>query len=1040
MAPRPRIFTIPAAAPFLPTLIAALADGRLIEGFPEAGDPLSLPTATLYLPTRRACRLARDVFLDVLEADAALLPRFVAIGDIDEDELVFSEFAGGAALDLPDAIGGLERKLLLAQLILKWAQSADVRTQGGVPLVAGTPGAALSLADDLARLIDDMTTRKVAWNRLDSLVPENFDQYWQLTLKFLKIAREFWPAMLAERAAIDMAERRDRLIAAEAERLKAHRGGPVIAAGSTASMPSTATLLSAIASLPQGAVVLPGLDIDLDDASWDRIGGETDGSGREIAPPVYGHPQFGMHAFLRSAGVARGEVTLLGGAAGRHARLVSEALRPAGSTDLWRERLTAPAFQAAANAGAESIAVIEAGNSEDEALAIAVALREAVENGLGADHPPTAALITPDRALARRVLAALERWAVPVDDSGGDRLSETPAGIFARLAAQAALGGTEPVTLLALLKHPLCRLGGSPGTGMADVALLERAVLRGPRPRAGTAGLAGALETLRRNLAENKLHPRDPRSALSSAEIDIARALVSRLAEVLAPLERAGNAALPVRDLAARHRNLLAALSHDEAFAGDDGEALARILEEMASRDAAGHLALEPVGYPDFFREIAGDIVVRRPGAPGARVRILGPLEARLQSADRVVLAGLNEATWPPEPKGDPWLSRPMRRALGLDLPERRIGLAAHDFAQALGARDVILTRAAKVEGSPAVASRFLQRLAAVMGEARWSRMRARGQCYLDWAHALDFPAVVTPAKRPEPRPKLDARPKALSVTEIEHWLRDPYTIYARHILKLNRLDPVDMAVTAAERGSAIHDAVEEFTRTFAAAWPADPLGELLAIGRRHFAPLDDYPQARAFWWPRFVQIAQWFVAWEEGRRPQIAESVLEVQGRMPIRAGAFDFTLSARADRIDRLSDGRFAILDYKTGNAPTDKQVRIGLSPQLTLEAAILRAGCFPDIPAGVSISEISYVELKGANERNRHRTIKLDDLTPDQAADYALRRLQEMIARFADERQPYRSLNLTMWKSRYGTYDDLARVKEWSATGGEAEGGDE
>jgi ATP-dependent helicase/nuclease subunit B len=381
-----------------------------------------------------------------------------------------------------------------------------------------------------------------------------------------------------------------------------------------------------------------------------------------------------------------------------------------------------------------------------------------------------------------------------------------------------------------------------------------------------------------------------------------------------------------------------------------------------------------------------------------------------------------------------------MRRALGLDLPERRIGLAAHDFAQALGARDVILTRAAKVEGAPAVASRFLQRLEAVAGEERWTRMRARGQSYLDWAHALDFPAKVTPAKRPEPRPKLEARPKALSVTEIEHWLRDPYTIYARHILKFNRLDPVDMAVTAAERGSAIHDAVAEFTKIFAAAWPTDPLSELLAIGRRHFAPLDDYPQARALWWPRFEQIARWFVAWEEGRRPQLAASVLEVSGKLPIKAGAFDFTLSARADRIDRLPDGRYAILDYKTGVAPTDKQVRTGLSPQLTLEAAILRAGCFPDLPAGVSLSNLSYVELKGAGDRNKERAIDFKDRSAEDAADYALKRLQEMIARFADEQQPYRSLMLTMWKNRYGTYDDLARVKEWSATGGETEGGEE
>ena len=298
----PRVFTIPASAPFVPTLIRALIDGTLVPGFPAGRDPLALAGATLYLPTRRACRLARDLFLDVTGTSAAILPRIVAIGDVDEDEIAFAQAATGAlaadALDLPTALGGLERRMLLAQLVLKWAGSLAPDKKDEAPLVASNPASALALADDLARLMDDMTTRGVSWDRLDELVPEALDRYWQLTLEFLKIAREAWPNILAERGAIEPAARRDALIKAEAARLAAHKDGPVIAAGSTGSMPATAELIATIARLPHGAVVLPGLDTDLDAESWDLIAGRRDAAGREVDPAG------GRTSAIRLAGAA----------------------------------------------------------------------------------------------------------------------------------------------------------------------------------------------------------------------------------------------------------------------------------------------------------------------------------------------------------------------------------------------------------------------------------------------------------------------------------------------------------------------------------------------------------------------------------------------------------------------------------------------------------------------------------------------------------------------------------------------------------------
>jgi ATP-dependent helicase/nuclease subunit B len=1030
----PRVFTIPSSAPFLPTLIRALGDGELVPGFPAPCDPLALAAATLYLPTRRACRLARDIFLDVIRDDAAILPRIVALGDVDEDEIAFAQAASGELaatdLDLQPALGELERRLLLARLVLKWAAGIAPENKGEASLVANNPVSALALADDLARLIDDMTTRDVPWERLDELVPENLDRYWQLTLQFLKIAREAWPQILAERGAIEATARRDALIKAEATRLCRGSKGPVIAAGSTGSMPSTAELIATIAKLPHGAVVLPGLDTELDEESWRLIADRGEGAG--VVSPAVGHPQFAMHALLGRIGIGRDQVGILGGrTAQARERYVSEALRPAAATDRW-EGLSRSEFPL--QAALESLSVIEAANAEEEALAIAVAVREAVE------EKKTAALITPDRALARRVLAALGRWNVQADDSGGDALIGTPAGRFACLAAEMALGGIPPVGLLALLKHPLMRLGAVEDDLARGIAALEKATLRGPRPRSGTAGLAHALAAFRTELAKlwrkepSELHWSDPRTNLTDAELDLAAELMARLSSALAPLETLPAKARPLRELAAQHQTVIAALSKTKtgepmAFGGHDGVKLYEAFQDIASLPADADLAILPADYAELFKTAICERVVRRPGLPGVRVRIYGPLEARLQSADRVMLGGLVEGVWPPDPRPDPWLSRPMRHALGLDLPERRISLSAHDFAQALGAPELVLAYPARLGGAPTVPSRFVQRLAAVAGETGWNRVRANGTKYLAWARALDQPGKVKRIDRPAPKPPRAARPTALSVTDIESWLRDPYSIYAKHVLKLREFDPVDSPLGAADRGIVMHGALSEFTRTYAAALPADPARALIEIGARHFAALEDYPEAQAFWWPRFQRIARWFAGWEAQRRGRISAIKAEIDGKIEIPLGERVFTLRARADRIEELAGGGYAILDYKTGQVPSETQVRIGISPQLTLEAAILRRGGFPGFTAGASVAELVYVSLKGGEQIGDGRPIKFKNGDADFHAERALSKLAAVAARFEDEQQPYLPLVLSMWKSRYGSYDHLARVKEWS-----------
>ena len=1024
-----RVFTIPASAPFLPTLIEALIGGKL--GFAPAADPLALASATLYLPTRRACRLARDAFLDRLRGDAAILPRIVALGDIDEDEIAFAEEATGGiatdALALPPALGGLERRLLLTRLIINWVNSPDLHGQSGTPLVAQTPAAACALADDLARLIDDMTTRGVPWRQLDDLVPDRFDAYWQLTLRFLQIAGDNWPKILDDLGRIEPTKRRDALIKAEAARLASSTDGPVIAAGSTGSIPSTAELIATIAHLPYGAVVLPGLDTDLDEASWRSISGDP----KKKAPAVPGHPQFAMQALLTRIGISRSAVDSLAKANGREV-LLSEAMRPAMQTDAWWQRASDLVFAAHADVAVSSLTVIEAANAEEEALSIAIALREAVQDG------KTTALVTPDRALARRVAAALMRWKIAVEDTGGDPLTETPAGVFARLAAQAAVAGLEPVTLLALLKHPLLRLGAGDHRHVTDI--LERAVLRGPRPSRGTAGLAQALKTLR--AIRDSLHPSDPRKHLTDGQIGEAESLAAKLAAALEPLERPGAGLLSLSELAERHRKAIATLSEYDgeqaAFTGLDGTKLASVLDELAASPSAAGLAVAPSDYVELFTAVLASNVVRLPLRPRLPVRILGLLEARLTDSDRVVLGGLVEATWPPESRTDAWLSRPMRLELGLDLPERRIGLTAHDFAQLLGAREVFLTLAAKVAGTPTVPSRFIQRLAAVSGD-RWQQAIKRGETYLAWARELDHPAgPPQPEPRPQPRPPLAARPKGLSVTEIEHWLRDPYTIYAKHILRLRPLEPVDAEPGAAERGTFIHAAIGEFAQAYSKSLPADPIGELLAFGRKHFSEIEDYPEARAFWWPRFERIARWFANWEIARRGGVATIDAEIKGEHDIELDKGSFRLRGIADRIELGADGRYTIFDYKTGSARTEPQVRAGLAPQLTLEAAILRHGGFPGIAAGSHVARIAYVLVKGGEPPGEEKSIDFKDGTTDSQAEYALQKLGELARRFEDENTPYRSLVHPMWATQYGDYDHLARVLEWTSAGEEDDDG--
>lgn len=1020
MARHPNVLTIPASRPHLVTLAEAIMAGAVIPGWPDHGDPLSLASGTILLPNRRACRTMLAALTALSGGRPMLLPRIAPIGDVDEDEFAFAD---PDPLDLlgvetiPPAIAALDRQLMLATLVRRWAETVDRAVVRLTPeeqlIVSTTTSDALSLAADLMRLMDQVATERVAWSGLDQVVTEGLDQFWAMTRSFLEIATRHWPDLLTGLGLSEPAVRRDRMIAAETLRLAASPG-PIVAAGSTGSILATRELLKTVALHPRGALVLPGLDRTMDAASWAAIAGEG-------GAKAHGHPQYGLKRLIDHVGIAAEEVRELAPPAphGREA-LISDVMRPAATTDVWHLSRAAATPEALAG-----LTVIEAQAERDEALAVALVLREVAE-----DVTKTAALVTPDRALARRVMAELARWNVAVDDSGGRPLAASAAATVARLAVGLALDDPAPAALLALAAHPAIDLGLEEERLAHAVAALELLVFRGLRPQGGLAGYVAAAERMAPKQGPGT-DPLDPLARVSLDAIADARSVMSLLFQALRPIAEPFQGAQPtLAELSLRLMEALSALKLRPDAEGT-GECLG--LLERASRGAAQDFFLKTGDFPAVLDALMATEIVRVPAEPGARIRILGLPEARLLTVDTVVMAGLVEGSWPGEPKLDPWLNRAMRATFGIDPPERRIGLAAHDFCQLLGTSRVVLSRAAKAGGVPTVASRWVQRLAAVLGREAWASLRAKGDQVLALAHELDRPETVTPAPRPQPAPPLEFRPARLSVTEIETFQRDPYAIYARHVLKLRPLEDLDQEPGAAERGTLIHDALADYAKAIETdGMPADPAATLIAIGREKFAEYWADPNVRAVWWPRFQAIARWFVADDAARRVDLQKVHVELKGRMEWETPAGRrFALTARADRIELRADGLLDVLDYKTGAPPSNPQVNSGLSPQLPLEAAIARSGGFEGVPA-TPVGGLTYVKLGGREPAGEVRPVEADAGTATLVDDTEAA-LKGLIAAFENPAQGYVSWAIPQFASgRSNDYAHLARVKEWSASG--------
>lgn len=976
-APAPRVFSIDPGRPFL----SDLADS-LIDALGEA-----LPRAEIFFPTRRAVRAAAEALLDAYQrrgVNAALLPRFRAIGDIDEDELI--AFAGDAndEIDLAPALSQTERMVTLARLVA--ARKRAFAGQENWP-------AAIAAARELGRLLDSFYTEEIDPSALRNLDVADEAGHWAKSLEFLSIVTEAWPAHLREIGRMDPTDRRAKLISATAKRLStAPPPHPVIIAGTTASAPSVARLVKAIAAAPMGAAVLPGLDRSMDKRAWTAIDDA--------------HPQSGLKALVDALNLSPDAVQPWpkSGDGSPRARLLTLALRPAETTDEWLSLVDAmTAEDEKLAAAASDLSLIEADNEESEASVIAALFRETAETP-GA----TAILVTPDRHLSRRVALKMRRWNILVDDSAGVPFANSSCGVFLRLVALFLEDPGDPAALLSLLRHPLLQLGLEAQDRARAVDTLDRA-LRGARPARGLASVEAMLA------ANDKLTPgiKSAISTLNAAAADLPRDPNASFADLFAG------------HIAAAERLAGATL----LWSGDEGDAGAALLADLAA--CADDITLiNERRYADVFSALIADAAVRQRTDAHPRLAILGPLEARLISADHTILGGLNEGAWPAEAAGDPFLSRTMRKDLQLTSPERRIGLSAHDFAGLAVQPRVTLTRARRAGGKPAKPSRWVVRLKNILTGAGALDAVDRSDEWRDIVDRLNKPETERRIERPRPKAGPGRRPDKVSVTRVEKWLRDPYSIYALYLLRLKKLEDPGAPFGAREMGSLLHKVFER-----AALEAQMPTSATLHALYERLAPEYGLGAAdRRFWSAAVDESFAWFAEFDAERRREGRIVLAEGAGAWTLPDIDPPFTLTAKADRIDILDDGCAAIVDYKLNRVPSEKQIKY-FSPQLPLTGAIIEAGGFEAIGER-RVAFYAYCRLANRKEKESENTLIQSGEDAAAAIAEAAEGLKAWIRRFDDPQTVYHSQPRPEFIDDFGDYDQLARRREWGAA---EDGGD-
>lgn len=980
-------FTIPSGRKFLPDFCAGLIEGL--------GDALS--TAQVLTPTRRGARALARAFGDLSHDRPLLLPQIRAIGDLDEGEPPFDLEA--LSLDLLPPISRLKRRFELARLVIAHFSDGDMGlTQ------------ALSYADSLSDFFDSLALEEIdAGDRLLGLtqcegenahVVDNWALHWQVSVNFLNLVVKEWPKRLKELGFMDPSQRQVALIRRLVEQWQVKPPTqPTYLIGSTGSAPAMANLMGVVAALKSGAVVLPGLDLSLDDDAWAQI--------------EESHPQFTMKSLLGRHHLGREAVKTwpksLEGERQKSARrrLLNEALRPAEATKDWRKQIAQIQDQAGGDdpieQGLKGLTRLKVADDEAAAHTIALLMLEGLQ-----EPEKRVALITPDQTLTRRVSAHLSRYGLEADSSAGQALGLTSVGRYILEALKFWGQPEHAFAALSVLRHGLCRFSGLPAS-----VRLENLAFRGAAPRA----------------------TRDIENAIAKDED------AKALWDSLNPLPHHPQARLLGAHISA-FLLWLESITEDGAeklWAGADGAQSAALFSELLAE--AG--AFDVGGLEDFATLIEQSIAgqkVRTGGYTHPRLTILGAIEARLVDADRVILAGLEDGVWPQTPPLDPFLSRSMRKRLGLPSPERRVGLSAHDFVQAASNDEVFLIVRARSDGNPVTPSRWIWRLETLCASAINKTTNLKHQIngahpVTEWIEVLgrglaNKPDNLMPAKPPEPKPPVADRPRKFSVTRVEALLRDPYGVYAEKILRLSPLDRPHEPLEARERGTLIHKAIEIYTRL--APVPLGMAGEQALLDALYTA----FEQTKlseaelALKKPLFNTMAKEFVKWETNRTQTLKNRHIEQKGEIRFDTENGAVVLTAKADRIDVCDDG-IDIIDYKTGQPPSAKQVVAGFSPQLTLTASIVKGGGFSDVK-DAPLNGLYYVQVKSDAIKETRLKDNRAALDVDAAADQALGRFKTLVAQFDKPETAYESQVRPFKSDSVGDYDHLARRFEWAVLG--------
>ncbi len=926
--------TIAPDAPFLDELVKAVLDGFPLP--PGQKRPL-LSRWTILVPNRRAATALREKFLDRAKLSALLLPRIKPIGDLDDD---FFDDDGGP-IELQDALTPVARQFSLVRLIGEWI-SAHPHLMLAQALARSAPQVH-ALARSLAALMDSLEIEEQPLSALRDAFDIDLASHREAIVSLLALLHHELPALQMAEGKTGKNERRGRLIKLNVEALKnSPLSGPIIAAGSTGTIPATRMLLKAIAELPHGAVVLPGLDTTLDEESWNAVSPQ--------------HPQFALKQLLQDLDADHRSIPVLGPATGDRGWLGAEMMRPSETTDVWAKLLPAARGQTArALAGVE---LVECDDTIEEARTIAVIMRMALEEQQG-----TVALLTPDRALARRVKSALARWNITPEDSAGEPLSASGVANFIGLLTDLVQEPQSIAALAAILHHPLARFGRTAGEIAIVASQIDITLLRSPLMMLGLAQLPQLVDMLPQAMKQDfRVHAAAVEPGGEGWK-DLVSACLS-IHGILVPLLSRHKAVL------AQHLDVLLSVARqavaEEAFLTPAAEELLQLIEELKAESSR----LPELQLPEaasLLRLHLDDKKHHPARAVTPRISILGLLEARLLHFDTVILGGLTENIWPGQADTGPWLNRPMRELLKVKQPEATIGQMAHDLLQTMGAGQLILTSAKRDGGKPLNPSRWLLRLRTVLSAAGVAPPAARGAEWKEMARLIDMPRQPVRVTIPAPCPPAASRLNKLSITQVDKLIRDPYAVYAQNILKLSPLDEMDQDENYSLRGQIIHLALAKYFKMYHGQAPDNLEAALLDCGELAFSLLPPSSVVSNFWWPRYKRIAAWFAA--NGHEFHVAGAKLlaEAKLQMPLRAVGADFELTGRADLIRIHDDGSATIFDFKTGTVPPVTLKGDNFSYQLTIEAAMLENGALKDYEQ-LTVGKLHYVQVSGFSAARR------------------------------------------------------------------------